>query len=144
MTRAATSRESAVPTISKELADGYPQQQDDGTWVIRYNVTVTNSASLPAKYDLKDSFDFGEGIGISAPEVISAPVPYNLNWNGGGDTVLATNVTIPAATQQGPSTHVFVVQAKASVTEDDYESGATVCQPGDPNARRAASSTPPP
>ena len=77
--------ESASPTILKDLVPGYPKQQDDGSWLIQYKVTVTGNATKATTYELQDVFEFGEGITITAgsAEIISSGgVPVSDTWDG--------------------------------------------------------------
>lgn len=127
--------ESVVPTIFKKVSDGYPQQQSDGSWLIKYDIVVSSSVPLPAKYDLLDTLDFGEGIGITSASLESWPagVTVNQNWDGGAvNNTIATNVTLPAAPPNGTSTHTYTVQATATVPESVYNDGDQLCDDGEP------------
>src|SRR5690606_32669470 len=122
-----------VPTIAKSVVAGYPQQQANGTWLIRYDVTVTNDAELPALYTLDDVLDFGEGIGIESAVIAASPsgVDTNPDWDGTpGNALIAADVTIDAAAEEGPARHVYTIEVVASVSAADYEERTTVCLPG--------------
>lgn len=127
--------ESVVPNITKTVKDGYPQQQADGTWVIQYDITVSSTVPLPAEYDLSDTLDFGQGIGITSAKIIASPpgVTVDPDWDGGSvHNTIATGVTLPAAPENGTSTHVYTVEAKANVPAEVYEDQDQLCDDGKP------------
>ncbi len=96
--------ESVVPDVVKTVEGRLPAAA--GRRNLGSSSTTSRCSStvpLPAKYDLSDTLDFGEGIGITSAEIIASPpgVTVNPDWDGGSvNDTIATNVTLPAAPGQ--------------------------------------------
>ncbi len=121
--------ESAIPTIDKTVVDGYPKQQADGSWLVRYDVTVTGDADLATTYDLEDTLDgFGGGILIGSSDLVVSPPGVTVeDWNGLDKTDVANDVTLPA-----DGVHVFTFEVVATVPAGAWEDDDDVCKTGDP------------
>lgn len=88
-----------VPGIQKSVLS--QKQQEDGTWVVLYRVTVANpSSTVAVGYDLEDELALGAGIAVVAqPTITAVPtgVDVNHDWDGAADIVIVENVLLPAA-----------------------------------------------
>ena len=116
--------ESAVPTISKTVVDGWPKQLADGAWEIVYDVTVTSDSELDAVYSMTDELAYGPGITVASATIESEDATPAAGWNGAGATTVVTDQVIT-----GGDTHVFRVTVVATVDAASYGTGATVCDP---------------
>ncbi|NYF11612.1 putative repeat protein (TIGR01451 family) [Leifsonia sp. AK011] len=116
--------ESAVPTIAKSIADGWPRQLADGTWEIVYDVTVTSDSELEAVYSLSDELGYGSGITVNSASIASTDATPQASWNGQTNTTVVTDQTLA-----GGAEHVYRVTVNASVSSDAYSSGSTACDP---------------
>lgn len=114
----------ATWNVVKDVVDGSPVQNADGTWTIEYDIVVTNeSASSTLFYDLSDTLQFGGGI---TPDLGAS------TWTGpngsGGDfdsitEVLATNVSLSAATK----THTYTVTIVANIANGTQDTDTWKC-----------------
>lgn len=116
--------ESAVPTITKTVVDGWPKQNADGTWEIAYDITVTSDSDLDSVYSLTDELGFGAGISVEDATVTSGDASVDADWNGADHTTVATDVTLP-----GGATHTYRVTVTATVDASAYVEGTTACDP---------------
>lgn len=116
--------ESAVPTITKSIADGWPRQLADGTWEIVYDVTVTSDSELDSVYSLDDELEFGGDITVESAKIESEDAAPATDWNGAGNNTVVTDQEL-----DGNDSHVFRVTVIASVDVDAYTGGTTVCDP---------------
>ncbi len=116
--------ESAVPTITKTIADGWPKQLADGSWEIVYDVTVTSDSELDAVYSLSDELGYGAGITVNSAAISSTDATPSADWNGATNTTVVTDQTLA-----GGAEHVYRVTVNASVAKAAYTSGATACDP---------------
>ncbi|QIG38593.1 DUF11 domain-containing protein [Microbacterium sp. 4R-513] len=121
--------ENASGTITKDVVPGYPVQNADGTWTIRYDIKVTNGSAFSTyTYNLADAFDFGGGITPSNGAIISKPagVTTSATWNGTTDTTIATGVALP-----GGQTHTYRVEVRATLAAGVEDGDTWQCVPGD-------------
>jgi len=106
--------EPVTPTVNKDVVSTV--QQADGSWTIKYSVTVTNpSSTLATGYTLKDAFDFGGDIDINGTPTVTGPsgVTVAADWNGQDKTTIVTNQLLPAS-----AVHVYTVTVNADVDAD--------------------------
>lgn len=132
----AASRDAAVcvtafdPSVAKTV-NGAPVLNAEGSWTVRYVVTVTNpSATVGLTYGLTDELDFPAGTTFTGHTVTarSGAAPASLSWNGVADTtVVAQGATLAAGVS-----HVFDVTIVATLPadqesiEDGWANSATV------------------
>ena len=114
--------ESAVPTITKTVADGWPKQNADGSWEIAYDITVTSDSTLESVYSLTDALGFGAGITVTAASATSDDATVDSAWNGADHTAIVSDVVLAAG-----ATHTYRVTVTATVTASAWSSGATAC-----------------
>jgi hypothetical protein len=118
--------EAIVPTVTKTLRDGYPQQLAGGDWKVVYDIAVSTPEdnTLVATYDLSDELRFGAGFTISDSSIASADgVTVETGWTGlAGHTAVATGVTLPAKT-----THHYTVTVLASLAEGAATGTSALC-----------------
>jgi hypothetical protein len=98
-----------VTTLDKKLTSQV--KLADGTWSIKYELTVTNISALPDTYTLTDTLRFGRGIAVKSANVkaLDTNTPAaNPNWDGTQDTVVVKDANI--APNQ---THRFEVDVHA-------------------------------
>ncbi|HWH97625.1 MAG TPA: hypothetical protein VNS80_04595, partial [Pseudolysinimonas sp.] len=91
--------------FDKVVTPNFPAYNGDGTWTVKYTLTVTSSSNIPEEYDLEDEFDFGAGIAVVS-EAVAGPAGVTLHagWDGDTDTVIAVDAEIPAL-----GTHTYTV-----------------------------------
>ncbi|MFT4258547.1 hypothetical protein [Microbacterium sp.] len=118
----------AAPGVAKEVTG--LSQQADGTWKVVYQVTVSNpSGESAVRYDLSDSFEFGDGVeAVGAPTVTAEPAgvqdAVEGSWNGAAETTLAESVLLPAG---GAHTYeVSVVADTGSLSASDAAADCTL------------------
>lgn len=120
------------PTIEKDLQSVV--QNPDGTWTIKYDVTVTlptdeatNPKGLNATYDLKDTLDFGDGLvpteaswqQIVPQEAAASGNFSSTDWSASMATDKVIAVTEPV--------HKYEVTVKATAASSAFENGTASC-----------------
>lgn len=113
----------ATGTVDKQVTSAV--QNEDGTWTVEYEITVTNNSEFSGyEYSLSDELQYGEGIDI-----------IDATWSGNGmtDQPFADDGTATLATDEviDPpfGTEVYTVTVNADVTADAYDDGTTWCDP---------------
>jgi hypothetical protein len=100
-----------VVAIDKALV-GAPVRQADGSWVVSYDVVVSNRVA-PNRYDLEDRLVFGGGIEVVGA-VVSNTGPGGIetreSWDGVGDLRIVSGEAIGAGVS-----HTYRVEATALV-----------------------------
>ena len=85
-----------IAGVAKEVLG--QTQQADGTWVVRYRVTVANpDPTISTVYDLEDKFALGAGISlVGTPTVIAHPAGVTIDsaWNGAASTTVVDNIVL--------------------------------------------------
>ncbi len=118
------SRPPSVPTVTKSVSS--TTQNPDGTWTIRYHISVHNAPNAAAtRYTLTDTLAFGSGITVNAAGV-EGPTDETVNpaWNGSTDIT----VVIDGALKAG-QTDQYTVTVNATVTAD-ATAGDRACSSG--------------
>lgn len=117
------------PAVSKTV-NGTPVRNADGSWTVRYVVTVSNPSTVDLRYGLTDELDFPAGTTFGSTTVTAragGPATSAL-WNGTTDTVAVADGTALAAS----AIHVFDVTVVATLpvsqpsVTDGWANGATV------------------
>jgi methionine-rich copper-binding protein CopC len=92
---------------------GTPTANGDGTFTVRYRVTVTNSGVVSTQYDLSDTLRFGAGIGVNSATIDGsspAALSFNTGWNGVTDVGIISGQAIAAGVS-----HTFDLDVVANV-----------------------------
>lgn len=118
--------ESAVPTITKSVVDGWPTQLSDGTWEIAYDILVTSESDLDSVYSLADTLGFGAGITVNSASIAGEDATVDAGWDGDANTEVVADVVLG-----GGDTHTYRVTVNASVAASAYATGATACDPAE-------------
>jgi len=120
--------EPAEPTVTKTL-DGAPVHNEDGSWTVVYDITVTNSAESPVgglAYRLEDELSYPAGVDVLGLDVAGpAGVALDPEFTGGVGEIDGVDVTpsielvdgvarIPAAVDGEPVVHAYVVTVTVS------------------------------
>ncbi|MCR2802229.1 SpaA isopeptide-forming pilin-related protein [Microbacterium sp. zg-Y818] len=128
----------AEGTIDKQVTDGSPVHNADGTWTISYDIVVTNNSDTSTFiYSLADALQYGEGI-----------TPTAATWTGpdgtsgeftlpAGTATLATDVSLPTSGDPAArATHTYTVTVTASIADGTQDGDAWRCDtaPGVPTA----------
>ncbi|MDL5488053.1 prealbumin-like fold domain-containing protein [Microbacterium wangruii] len=128
----------AEGTIDKQVTDGSPVQNADGTWTISYDIVVTNNSDTSTYiYSLADALQYGEGI-----------TPTAATWTGpdgtsgeftltAGTATLATDVSLPTSGDPAArATHTYTVTVTATIANGTQDGDAWRCDasPGEPEA----------
>ena len=128
----------AEGTIDKQVTDGSPVQNADGTWTISYDIVVTNNSDTSTYiYSLADALQYGEGI-----------TPTAATWTGpngtsgtftlpAGTATLATNAALPTSGDPGArATHTYTVTVTATIADGTQDGDTWRCDvsPGEPDA----------
>ncbi|MGY1550596.1 DUF7507 domain-containing protein [Microbacterium sp. A588] len=128
------SKDDVCPTlpvieIVKDLVEGSPTPNGDGTWTVAYDLVVTNSGQAAGDYDLSDDLQYGEDIVIGAVDVISAPegVVTNADWTGQGAEGSAENVIVTGITLDAGASHTYRVQTVVSLDQEVVTPDALQC-----------------
>lgn len=116
---------SAVPTITKVIAPGWPRQLADGTWEIKYTVVVSSDGDFPTTYSLTDKLGFGADIVVNSAAISSPDATPIAGWNGIGQTAVVTDQELGA--KGADATDTFTVVVNASVPKSAYTKQSTVC-----------------
>ncbi|MGM1016997.1 MAG: DUF7507 domain-containing protein [Actinomycetota bacterium] len=125
----------SVPLIEldKELSDGSPIANGDGTWTIEYDVTASNIGQASGEYDLTDRLRYGAGIEVESSAIVDAPdgVEPSSDWTGQGAVGADENVIVTDQQLEVGETHVFRVVVVASMDQDVVTPADLVCpEPG--------------
>ncbi|MBZ2196745.1 SdrD B-like domain-containing protein, partial [Occultella gossypii] len=120
---------------------------DDGTWVVEYELVAENTGAIDGAYGLTDDLTgYGEGIEVVDTEVVSGPdgAALNPDWDGVDDLrVIIVDQPIDAqSTIENGTEHVYLIRVTVALTVDAVTGEATptpealTCtpdqQPGDP------------
>ncbi|UFU07360.1 LPXTG cell wall anchor domain-containing protein [Ruania halotolerans] len=132
------SEDEVCPTVTvieldKELVEGSPVENGDGTWTIEYDVTATNAGPVAGDYDLSDRLRYGAGIEVESASIVSGPegVEPNAGWSGQGAEGAAENVIVAGQSLEIDEQHVFRVRVVASMDRDVVTPGDLECpEPG--------------
>lgn len=106
----------ARPAMQKALV-GF-SQNTDGSWNLSYRILVSNASASQLSYDLVDGLHFGPGSTIRSAVVSHAPGGVTLatpGWDGIANTAIATGVTLPPATDAGPTVHEYTLDVTAEI-----------------------------
>lgn len=99
-----------APIMGVEKSVLSQQQQADGTWIVRYRVTVANpSDEVAGLYTLRDEFTLGAGIElVGTPTITANPATATIDptWNGADSVVLVENLLLGAG-----ASHQYTVRA---------------------------------
>ena len=110
--------------IDKTVVSG-PERGEGDNWTTVYEVTVTSGSYVDEQYDLIDELRFGDGIDVTAVEVVGPEgVTLNAGWDGIADTTIAADATIAARGE-----HVYTVTVTATV-DRAIEHDEAVCESG--------------
>ncbi|WIM16447.1 MULTISPECIES: SpaA isopeptide-forming pilin-related protein [unclassified Microbacterium] len=128
----------AEGTIDKQVTDGSPVQNADGTWTISYDIVVTNNSDTSTFiYSLADELQYGDGI-----------TPTAASWTGpdgtsgtftlpAGTATLATDAALPTSGDpQARATHTYTVTVTAEIADGTQDGDEWRCDtaPGVPTA----------
>lgn len=122
-----------APAVDKSVAA--PVQQPDGSWLVTYTVSVTNSATEPLgglAYTLDDEFVVPAGVAVLDVDVTGpGGAPVNTAFDGSADTALLTGVDrVPAAASASvPGTRVYTVVFHTEVPAGTGTAAAFSCPP---------------
>ena len=121
--------------LDKTVVDGSPVQQDDGSWLVRYQIEVQNTSDVAGEYQLDDQFQFADQITVTDARVTEVPqgITADPGWTGVGEHTLITSaVPLPAGTM-----HVYQVQVQVTVDDpnnaDLVEQAFACADPGPRN-----------
>ncbi|WP_460979725.1 SdrD B-like domain-containing protein, partial [Pseudactinotalea suaedae] len=104
---------------------------DDGTWVLEYELVAENTGMIDGAYGLTDDLTgYGEGIEVVDTEVVSGPEGAALNpdWDGVEDLrVITAEQPIDAqSTIENGSEHVYLIRVTVALTTDPATGEALV------------------
>lgn len=124
---------SVVPDVATQVVDGTPTLESDGSWTVRYEVTVSTPAAntLPARYSLSDTLAFGPGLTVLQADVAAGagtPAPLS-TWTGAVPQSLVTNGEVVLLAGQ---VHTYLVTVRVDVANGLAASLAARCATGDP------------
>ncbi|KRA25639.1 hypothetical protein ASD65_15345 [Microbacterium sp. Root61] len=118
----------ATGTVAKSVLSTV--QNADGTWTIRYRITVTNgSASSNYTYNLVDTLNYGGGLTPTSATVPVVPAGATANpaWTGlNPNTNLASNVSLTAVQH----THVWEIEVVSTVAASVPSGDTWKCEGG--------------
>lgn len=108
--------------------------EDDGTWVLEYELVAENTGMIDGAYGLTDDLTgYGEGIEVVETEVVSGPEGAVLNpdWDGVDDLrVITAEQPIEAqSTIENGSEHVYLIRVTVALATD-AETGEAAVEPG--------------
>ena len=101
--------------LDKTVSDQSPQQQADGSWLVRYGIDVTNTSTVTGVYDLDDTLRFADDVQIIEASVTATTdgLTTEPSWTGQGNTVrVASGVSLPARV-----THSYQVEVTVTVAD---------------------------
>ncbi|SMF18291.1 conserved repeat domain-containing protein [Cellulosimicrobium cellulans J1] len=119
-----------LPSIDvTKSTDGDPVQGDDGSWTVRYAVTVTNDGGSAGAYDLTDRLRYGAGITVRSATVTATPegVTASATWTGQGAEGDAANVVAADVDLAPGATHVYRVEVVAAVDPGRADATTFTC-----------------
>ncbi|MTG87845.1 DUF11 domain-containing protein [Cellulosimicrobium sp. BIT-GX5] len=119
-----------LPSIDvTKSTDGDPVQGDDGSWTVRYAVTVTNDGGSAGVYDLTDRLRYGAGITVRSATVTATPegVTASATWTGQGAEGDAANVVAADVDLAPGATHVYRVEVVAAVDPGRADATTFAC-----------------
>ncbi|SEE83849.1 SdrD B-like domain-containing protein [Ruania alba] len=120
--------------FDKRIVSGPTQSSDDdGTWVIEYDLVAENLGGIDGAYGLSDDLTgYGEGIVVARTEVVSGPdgAALNPDWDGVDDMrVITEDMPIAAgSTIENESEHVYLLRVTVALATDP-ETGDAVLDP---------------
>ncbi|WP_182141262.1 isopeptide-forming domain-containing fimbrial protein [Schaalia sp. JY-X169] len=119
-----------IPAVTKTVDSGFPAQNADGTWDIKYTVTVTlptndtdNPNHLNGTYSLTDTLKFGAGISVVNASWTRTGTPGGSFT--GNNAVMATDQMLAFTSP----VHVYNVTVKASINPAQINDTTDVCLP---------------
>ena len=135
-----------VLRFEKSTVSGFPRpsETDPGSWVVEYDLAVSNSSAFDSSYRslTDDVTGFGDGVTVTAAEVVSsdpAGLPVNAGWNGGGEHAGVADLNVVTASADAPvpvaagATHMYRVRVTVSLADADGNvppAGELSCTPG--------------
>lgn len=113
----------AFPTVTKNAANA--AQQADGSWDVVYTITVANTSGVALTYDLSDTlgWDTDLAAGITSATA-TGPAGAITDWNGVGNTTLATAAQVAASSSDVYTVTVNVL-VPVTATAADVECAPT-------------------
>ncbi|UFU06793.1 SdrD B-like domain-containing protein [Ruania halotolerans] len=114
--------------FDKRTVSGPTQSpEDDGTWVLEYELVAENTGAIDGAYGLADDLTgYGEGIIVTDTEVVSGPdgAALNADWDGVDDMrVITEDMPITAgSTVENEAEHVYLLRVTVAL-EADPETG---------------------
>ncbi|UFU03759.1 DUF11 domain-containing protein [Ruania suaedae] len=123
-----------VIELDKQLVEGSPVENGDGTWTIEYDVSAANIGQETGDYELSDRLMYGEGLEVESASILTAPdgVEPNEDWTGQGEEGAQENVIVSGQPLEVDETHTFRVQIVASMDRDIVTPGDLECpEPGE-------------
>jgi uncharacterized repeat protein (TIGR01451 family)/LPXTG-motif cell wall-anchored protein len=103
--------------IEKQIVEGSPVANGDGTWTITYDVTSTNVGQAEGDYDLSDRLRYGNGIVVESTTIVGAPVEANSGWTGQGMEGSDENVIVEGQSLAPGDSHTFRIVVVASLDQ---------------------------
>ena len=105
--------------IDKTAPEGPAVLQPDGSRVVSYAISVTNTGSVAGNYDLDDTLQFDERIQVLGGTVTGPEgVPINPEWTGTGAESSRISTGIPLAAD---ATHRYQVEVTFALDHSDPE-----------------------
>lgn len=104
---------------------------DDGTWVVEYELVAENTGMIDGDYLLTDDLTgYGEGIEVVDAEVVSGPEGAALNpdWDGVDDqrVITAAQPIEAQSTIENGAEHVYLIRVTIALTTDPATGEAAV------------------
>ena len=116
-----------MPATTVEKTVQSSTQNDDGTWIIVYDLDVTNDdINASAIYDLTDTLEYGSDITINSSSVTTSPAGVTLAtpaWDGITETLISQGAVLPAG-----ATHHYEVTVNSTPSADTYGSDSGTCE----------------
>lgn len=108
---------------------------DDGTWVLEYELVAENTGVIDGSYGLTDDLTgYGAGIVVVDTEVISGPDQAALNpdWDGVDDqrVITADQPIAGQSTVDNGTEHVYLIRVTVALATDT-ETGEAAVEPGE-------------
>ncbi len=110
--------------FDKRTVSGPTQSpEDDGTWVLEYELIAENTGAIDGAYGLTDDLTgYGDGIIVTDTEVVSGPdgAALNPDWDGVDDMrVITEGQPITAgSTVENESEHVYLLRVTVALEAD--------------------------
>ncbi|MGM7698619.1 DUF7507 domain-containing protein [Microbacterium sp. A84] len=115
--------------LDKQVVEGSPIANGDGTWTIAYDVTATNNGQVVGDYDLSDRLRYGAGIEVQSAAVVSGPegIETNAEWTGQGAKGADENVIVTGIALDAGEVHTYRVEVIASMDRAVVTPGDLIC-----------------